>query len=89
MKYFYDALTWSKIIPLWKSIYLNLRDDIKKRQYSEGTKLPTEQNLALRFGVNRHTIRRAISELAHEKIVFSRRGSGVFLTTKITNYKLT
>ena len=77
------------MIPLWRSIYVKLKDDIEEGYYSEGAKLPTEQKLAIRFGVNRHTIRRAIAELAGEKIVFSRRGSGVFLSAKVTNYKLT
>ena len=75
-------------VSLWRSIYLKIRDDIKDQHYSEGKKLPTEQQLAVRFGVNRHTIRRALAELAKEKIVFSRRGSGVFQSAKVTDYKL-
>lgn len=39
-------------VSLWRSIYLKIKDDIKDQHYSEGTKLPTEQQLAVRFGVN-------------------------------------
>lgn len=42
-------------------------------------RLPSEAELAGRFGVNRHTVRRAIGALAAEGLVRSERGRGIFL----------
>ncbi len=45
-----------------------------------GDRLPTENALAERFGVNRHTARQAIAALAEDGLVEARRGSGTFVT---------
>lgn len=75
-------------IPVWKSILSSLKEDIQEARYKPGDKLPTEAELSRRFGVNRHTVRRAISELAENGTVFPRRGSGVFVTQVPTDYAL-
>lgn len=65
-----------------------LRDEIAAGVYPPGAKLPTEAALSARFGVNRHTIRHALSALAEAGTVHSRRGSGVFVTARPTVYPL-
>ena len=74
--------------PIWKTIYATLFRDIAEQRYSAGDKLPTEAALAQRFGVNRHTVRRALAQLADEGVVLSRRGAGVFVTHQPTDYPL-
>ncbi len=74
--------------PVWKSILAALTDDIAAGRYAPGDKLPTEAALARRFGVNRHTVRRALADLAETGTVFSRRGAGVFVTRAPTDYPL-
>ncbi|WP_412504671.1 phosphonate metabolism transcriptional regulator PhnF [Roseovarius sp. SYSU LYC5161] len=74
--------------PLWKTICDSLREDIAERRYDVGAKLPTEAQLAGRFGVNRHTVRHAIKHLVAEGIVRTRRGSGVFVTSQPTDYAI-
>ena len=74
--------------PVWKSIAETLRRAISEGHYAEGDKLPTEAALSERFGVNRHTVRHAISHLADEGLVHSRRGSGVFILAKPLDYPL-
>lgn len=44
--------------------------------------------MATRFGVNRHTARRALAEMAQEGLVYARRGSGVFVAQKPTDYPI-
>jgi GntR family transcriptional regulator, phosphonate transport system regulatory protein len=44
-----------------------------------GTALPPEPELAARFGVNRHTLRRAVDELVNVGLVERRHGRGVFI----------
>lgn len=74
--------------PVWRSIADTLRRAIAEGHYAEGTKLPTEAALADRFGVNRHTVRHALSHLADEGLVHARRGSGVFVLSKPLDYPL-
>lgn len=73
---------------LWTSIAETLRAEIAAGQYRPGDKLPTEAQLAARFGVNRHTVRHALGELAKAGTVHARRGAGVFVTARPTDYAL-
>jgi|TARA_B100001939_G_scaffold324308_1_gene316188 GntR family phosphonate transport system transcriptional regulator len=73
---------------LWRSIHDRLHEEIATGHYKPGEKLPTETELACRFGVNRHTVRHAITELRDHGIVYSRRGSGIFVATKPMTYKI-
>lgn len=73
---------------LWTAIFESLRSDIEAGRYASGDKLPTEAQLAVRFGVNRHTVRRALGALADNGLVHARRGAGVFVTQVSTDYPL-
>lgn len=68
--------------PLWTAIAEDLRASIAAGRYRDGMQLPTEADLSARFGVNRHTVRRALAELGAEGLVISRRGAGVFVAGK-------
>jgi GntR family transcriptional regulator, phosphonate transport system regulatory protein len=74
--------------PIWKSITTTLSAEIAGGQYRAGDKLPTEAELSQRFGVNRHTVRRALAEMAGAGLVVARRGSGVFVQGSPTDYAL-
>ena len=74
--------------PIWKAIATSLSKDITEGVYQQGHKLPTEAVLAARFGVNRHTVRQAMGTLADEGIVHARRGAGVFVAMKPTDYPI-
>lgn len=78
--------TAAKPTPLWTSIADALAGQIASGQITD--RLPTEADLAARFGVNRHTVRRALAGLADQGLVRSRRGSGVFVTAKPVDYPL-
>lgn len=73
---------------LWRSIAETLTAEIASGHYRPGDKLPTEAALAARFGVNRHTVRHALAALAEAGAVHARRGAGVFVTAKPTDYAL-
>ena len=77
-----------KRTPLWQHISSSLTNDISQGRYQPGDKLPTEAQLATRFGVNRHTVRHALKHMADEGLVLSRRGAGVFVTQAPTEYPL-
>lgn len=74
--------------PLFQSIARALRSDMAEGAYPSGRKLPTEAELAARFGVNRHTVRHALRVLAEEGLVQSRRGSGTRVIGRPIDYAL-
>ena len=73
---------------IWKSISNTLSSDIADGRYEPGDKLPTEAQLAARFGVNRHTVRHALKSMAEEGLVLARRGAGVFVAQTPTEYQI-
>lgn len=74
--------------PLWQSIATTVAAEIAAGIYGPGDKLPTEAQLSARFGVNRHTVRHALARLADQGLVHSRRGAGVFVHARPTEYPL-
>lgn len=74
--------------PVWAHIRATLAKEIAAGQYRPGDKLPTEAALAARFGVNRHTVRRALADLTDAGVVHSRRGAGVFVRMRPTDYAI-
>lgn len=74
--------------PLWSAIAATLSAEIAAGHYHPGDRLPTEAALSARFGVNRHTVRHALAALADRGLVHARRGSGVFVAQRPTDYPL-
>jgi GntR family transcriptional regulator len=59
-----------------KQVYLVLRDRILSGALGFGARLPNENELAEAHGVSRVTVRRALHELAHERLIERRRSAG-------------
>jgi GntR family phosphonate transport system transcriptional regulator len=74
--------------PLWRDIAETLAVEIARGHFPAGGKLPTEAELSARFGVNRHTVRHALADLAARGLVHARRGAGVFVLGRSTDYPL-
>lgn len=74
---------------LWTAIADTLRNEIASGHYGPGARLPSETRLAARFGVNRHTLRRAIAQLVDEGHLRTRRGAGAFVVQPVTDYPIT
>jgi GntR family phosphonate transport system transcriptional regulator len=66
----------------WRLIAEELRREIVGGARAPGAKLPSEGELAERFGVHRNTVRQAVAALAAEHLVVSRRGSGTFVAER-------
>ncbi|TCO73037.1 phosphonate metabolism transcriptional regulator PhnF [Rhodovulum euryhalinum] len=73
---------------VWTSIAATLTGEIGAGRYRPGDKLPTEAELARRFGVNRHTLRRALAALAGDGLIHTRRGAGVYVAARPTDYPI-
>jgi GntR family transcriptional regulator len=63
-------------IPLHHQVYLDLRSAIESAEWSAGERLPSERELAKRYGCSLITVRRALGELAREQRVERTRGRG-------------
>ncbi|MDF2232041.1 phosphonate metabolism transcriptional regulator PhnF [Albimonas sp. CAU 1670] len=74
--------------PLWARIRDALADEIREGRWATGERLPSETALAARFGVNRHTLRRATAALAEAGLVHVRRGAGATVTHATTDYPI-
>ena len=66
-------------LPLYQQIADELRQNIQNAVFKVGDRLPPETELSQQFGVNRHTLRRAIELLRHEGTVRVEQGRGTFV----------
>ncbi|MFO7596986.1 MAG: phosphonate metabolism transcriptional regulator PhnF [Desulfocurvibacter africanus] len=73
---------------LWKQIQKALEQDIAGGVYAPGEKLPTESEFAVRFGVNRHTLRRALAALTDRGYVRVEQGRGTYVQEQVIDYSL-
>ncbi|WP_051505724.1 phosphonate metabolism transcriptional regulator PhnF [Mesorhizobium sp. WSM2561] len=75
-------------INLWRQIGETLADEITKGVLAPGSRVPAAPDLALRFGVNRHTVLRALSRLQDEGLVRIERGRGAFVVENPILYRM-
>ena len=66
-------------VPLHHQVYLDLRAALDAGEWQPGERLPTERELAERYGCSLITVRRALSELAHEQAIERTRGRGTYV----------
>lgn len=66
----------------YKTIYATVKEDILKGVYPTGTLLPTELNLADRYGVSRPTISKVYNQLQEEGYVNKKKGLGTIVLFK-------
>ncbi|MEL7035903.1 MAG: phosphonate metabolism transcriptional regulator PhnF [Cyanobacteria bacterium J06592_8] len=76
------------IVPVYAQIANELRQNINQGIYQVGDKLPTENQLSDRYGVNRHTVRRAIALLKSEGLLRVDQGRGTFVAGMPIQYPI-
>ncbi|MGF1624154.1 MAG: phosphonate metabolism transcriptional regulator PhnF [Alphaproteobacteria bacterium] len=64
---------------IWRQIAEAIVADIEGSALKPGSRLPTEQALAARFGVNRHTVRQALAHLQDSGTIQVEQGRGTFV----------
>ena len=72
--------------PRWRQISHALSAGIGPGGLQPGAKLPTEAQLAAQYGVNRHTVRRAIETLVRSGLVRVEQGRGSFVAEDVIDY---
>jgi GntR family phosphonate transport system transcriptional regulator len=73
-------------IALWRQIEQILKDEIASGRFRPGSRMATEQDLARRFNVNRHTIRRALADLQENGLIRIEQGRGTFIQEDLVDY---
>jgi GntR family phosphonate transport system transcriptional regulator len=72
----------------WRRIERVVAGEIASGQIRPGDRIPTEQELARRFGVHRHTVRRAMTALAQRGLIRIEQGRGTFVQEDVIDYAL-
>jgi GntR family transcriptional regulator len=72
----------SKKVPLYYQIESILREKITSGKWSDGERLPTENELSDQFGVSRITVRQALASLVDEGMLQKRQGRGTFVSKR-------
>jgi len=75
-------------IAVWRQIEQILAGEIVAQGFGEDGRLPSEGELAKRFGVNRHTIRRSMLGLAAQGLVSVEQGRGTFVQPGAIDYSI-
>lgn len=70
----------SDAVPLYYQLASVLRELIGSGRYGTGDRLPSEADLARRYGVSRVTVRQTLQNLADEGLIERRPGVGTFVT---------
>ncbi|MFK8250524.1 phosphonate metabolism transcriptional regulator PhnF [Ancylobacter terrae] len=76
-------------VALWKQIAERIEAEIAAGTLTPGSRLPTEAELAERFAVNRHTLRRALSVLTDQGLIEATPGRGTFVRHAPIRYPIT
>jgi GntR family phosphonate transport system transcriptional regulator len=73
-------------VTVWREIEEALTREIADGVHPAGAKLPIERDLAAKFGVNRHTVRRALSSLQDKGLISIEPGRGMFAKSNRLSY---
>lgn len=68
--------------PLYELALRKMEELIETGQWKEGTKLPSESQLAKQFGISRATLREATRILEEEGLIVKQQGIGTFVKRK-------
>lgn len=66
--------------PIYIQLVELIRTDIVSGKYEKGSKLPSVRELALTMKVNPNTMHKALVELENEKLIYTERTNGKYVT---------
>ncbi|MCM0646910.1 GntR family transcriptional regulator [Clostridium swellfunianum] len=69
--------------PKYQQIIQYIIDKIEKKEFKEGQKLPTEEELCSYFNVSRISVRKAYDELMHQGYIIRKHGKGSYVNTSL------
>lgn len=69
-------------VPLYAEVRRRILGTLQSGEWPHGGRLPTEQQLAVRYGVSVGTIRKAVDALVAERILLRQPGRGTFVSSQ-------
>ncbi|MDO5057889.1 MAG: GntR family transcriptional regulator [Lautropia sp.] len=77
----HDPVEPPRFLPLYQQIRQALLDALQAGTWGPGGLIPSEQELAARFGVSQGTVRKAIEVLVADGILLRRQGRGTYVVS--------
>ena len=74
--------------PMYIKLYEQILKNIENKNYSTREKLPSENEFATTFDVNRHTVRQALSMLKDEGFIYTKKGKGNYISNIKVPYSI-
>jgi len=74
-------------IPVYSQLKTIIQNRIQSGEYSEGTVIPSERELAKDFGISRMTVRQALNQMVAEGMLVRERGKGTFVSNRKIQHK--
>jgi GntR family transcriptional regulator len=71
--------TPDRSIPLYEKLKKSLSDQIEIGFFIPGQPIPSERSLCLQYGISRITVRRCLTEMIHEGLLYRKQGKGTFV----------
>ncbi len=66
-------------LPLYYQLKMLLKDRIENKEWAEGSKIPTEKELASFYNTSLMTVRQAVGLLVNEGLLIKKQGKGTFV----------
>ncbi len=73
------VIDFTKPVPLYKQVVEHIKNQIRSGVLKPGDRIGSHQELVREYKVSLITIRKALSELINEKILYSRMGKGTYV----------
>lgn len=73
------AIDYDGAVPVWRQVYLLLRERIDSGDIPEGRPIPSKRTLSEELGVAGNTVEKAVRLLKDEGLVVGVQGRGVFV----------
>jgi len=74
--------------PMYLKLYEKILNNIENKKYANYDKLPSENDFAKEFNVNRHTVRQALELLKTEGFIYTKLGKGTFISNIKVPYSI-
>ena len=74
--------------PLYREVKRRITRSLRDGEWAQGHALPSETQLAARYGVSMGTVRKAIAELVGERLLVRHPGRGTFVADRDRDYML-
>lgn len=75
-------------VALWRQVQSDLEQAISQGRFRPGDRMPTETELSERYGVNRHTVRRALAAMESRSLIRIEQGRGTFVQEPVVAYRV-